>query len=347
MTDGWSRALIECLFFRPLMMIKISFFKSVPLGLCLVWGVFVAGTGHAQLNNYPNRPIKLVVPFVPGGTLDVVARLLGKNLSESFGQAVIVDNKAGAGGVVGVDYVAKSAPDGYTLVLNSATPMVTVVSLQKTPYDLLRDLYPVSQVSTFDYVLSVNAKSGIQNIQDLVQLAKKQPGKLNYASAGTGSGQHMYMELAKSVAGIQLQHIPYKGNGPAMQALLSGEVDLIFDTTLGILPQVQGAKLRPLMTSSSKPIAVLSGVPTIESLYPGSSIQGWHGVFAPSATPKEVLSFLSDAIKKAVNGHEMGTKLKELGLDPSGLGSEAFYETVKRDQERWGKVIRENNIKAD
>ena len=325
----------------------ISFEKRFSLGLFFLCAIFVAGACHAQLNNYPNRPIKLVVPFVPGGTLDVVARLLGKNLSEAFGQAVIVDNKAGAGGVVGVDYVAKSAPDGYTLVLNSATPMVTVVSLQKTPYDLLRDLAPVSQVSTFDYVLSVNAKSGIQNMQDLVQLAKKQPGKLNYASAGTGSGQHMYMELIKSVAGIQLQHIPYKGNGPAMQALLAGEVDLIFDTTLGILPQVQGGKLKPLMTSSSKPIAALAGVPTLESLYPGSSIQGWHGVFAPSATPKEVLSFLADAIKKAVNGQDMSTKLKDLGLDPSGLGTDVFFETVKRDQDRWGKVIRENNIKAD
>lgn len=325
----------------------ISFEKRFSLGLFFVCAIFVAGACHAQLNNYPNRPIKLVVPFVPGGTLDVVARLLGKNLSEALGQAVIVDNKAGAGGVVGVDYVAKSAPDGYTLVLNSATPMVTVVSLQKTPYDLLRDLAPVSQVSTFDYVLSVNAKSGVQNMQDLVQLAKKQPGKFNYASAGTGSGQHMYMELVKSVAGIQLQHIPYKGNGPAMQALLAGEVDLIFDTTLGILPQVQGGKLKPLMTSSSKPIAALAGVPTLESLYPGSSIQGWHGVFAPSATPKEVLSFLADAIKKAVNGQDMSTKLKDLGLDPSGLGTDVFFETVKRDQDRWGKVIRENNIKAD
>jgi len=333
--------------FEAFNMNTISFEKRFSLGLFFLSAIFVAGACHAQLNNYPNRPIKLVVPFVPGGTLDVVARLLGKNLSEALGQAVIVDNKAGAGGVVGVDYVAKSAPDGYTLVLNSATPMVTVVSLQKTPYDLLRDLAPVSQVSTFDYVLSVNAKSGVQNMQDLVQLAKKQPGKFNYASAGTGSGQHMYMELVKSVAGIHLQHIPYKGNGPAMQALLAGEVDLIFDTTLGILPQVQGGKLKPLMTSSTKPIAALAGVPTLESLYPGSSIQGWHGVFAPSATPKEVLSFLADAIKKAVNGQDMSTKLKDLGLDPSGLGTDVFFETVKRDQDRWGKVIRENNIKAD
>jgi len=328
-----------------------SLHRCLNVLAALCWGLLMSLTANAQTNantsNFPNRPIKLVVPFVPGGTLDVVARLLAKNLTEAFGQAVIVDNKAGAGGVVGVDYVAKSAPDGYTLVLNSATPMVTVVSLQKTPYDLLRDLAAVSQVSTFDYVLSVNAKSGIQSMQELVQLAKKQPGKLNYSSAGTGSGQHMYMELAKSVAGIQLQHIPYKGNGPAMQALLSGEVDLIFDTTLGILPQVQGGRLKPLMTSSAKPIAALPGVPTMESLYPGSSIQGWHGVFAPAATPKEVLAILTEAIKKAVTGHEMSTKLKELGLEPSGVGSDVFFEIVKKDQERWGRVIRDNNIKAD
>lgn len=309
--------------------------------LCASWSV------HAQTSTFPNRPIKLVVPFVPGGTLDVVGRMLARNLQDSLGQPVVVENRAGAGSVVGVDHVAKSAPDGYTMVLNAATPMVTVVHLQKAPYDLLKDLAPVAQTCHLDYVLAVNAKSNINTMQDLVQMARKQPGKLNFSSAGTGSGQHMYMELSASVAGIQLQHIPYKGNSPAMQALLSGEVDLIFDTPQGILPQVQGNRLRPLMTSSAKPLASLPNVPTLDSLYPGSGIQGWHGVFVPAGTPKEIVQILAEAIRKAVNSPEMGAKLRDLGLEPSGMGPERFTEVVRRDYERWGKVIRDNNIKAD
>jgi tripartite-type tricarboxylate transporter receptor subunit TctC len=225
--------------------------------------------------------------------------------------------------------------------------MVTVVSLQPTPYDLFRDMAAVAQVTTFDYVMAVNSKSSINTVQDLVQQARKQPGKLNYSSAGTGSGQHMYMELARSAAGIQLQHIPYKGNAPAIQALLAGEVDLMFDTTLGMLPQVQSGRLRPLMTSSAKPLQALPNVPTMDSLFPGSGIQGWHGIFAPAGTPKEVVNLLAEAIRKVIGSAETSARLRELGLEPSDLGPERFTEVVKRDHARWGKVIRDNNIKAD
>ena len=301
----------------------------------------------AQSGPYPNRPIRLVVPFVPGGTLDVVARVIARQLQDVLKQAVVVDNRAGAGGAVGVDHVAKSAADGYTMVLNAATPMVTVVSLQATPYDVIKDLVPVVQVTTFDYVLSVNAKSSITTMQELVQQARKQPGKLNYASAGTGSGQHMYMELARSAAGVQIQHIPYKGNAPAMQALLAGEVDMMFDTTLGVLPQVQGGRLRPLMTSSAKPLAALPQVPTMDSLFPGSGMQGWHGIFAPAATPKDVVATFYEATRKVLASAETIARLRELGLEPSGMGPERFAEVVRRDHERWGKLIRDNNIKAD
>ena len=323
-------------------------FLSKPIAA--VFGVAIgmlAATMAVAQAQYPNRPIKLVVPFVPGGTLDISARLIAKQLNEVLGQPVVVDNRGGAGGMLGVDMVAKSAPDGYTLLLNAATPMVTVVSLQKAPYDVLKDVTAVSQTVTFDYVMAVSAKSGIQNIQELIQIAKKQPGKLNYASAGTGSGQHMFMELARSAAGIQLTHVPYKGNAPAMQALLAGEVDLIFDTSLGILSQASSNRLKPLFTSSLKPLIELPGVPTMESLYPGSSIQGWHGIFAPAGTPKETVNLLAEAIRKAVNSPELSAKFKEMGLEPSGLSSERFTDIVRRDYERWGKLIRDNQIKAD
>ena len=317
---------------------------ALATGLASASGLAAAQTQAAP---FPNRPVRIVVPFVPGGTIDVITRLLARHLQDTLKQPVVVDNRAGAGGVVGVDHVAKSKPDGYTLVLNSATPMVTAVSLNTTPYDLFRDLTPITQVTTFDYVMSVNARSTIQSMQDLVQLARKDPGKLNYASAGIGSGQHMYVELMRSAAGIQIQHIPYKGNAPAMQALLSGEVDLMFDTTLGMLPMIQAGRVRPLLVSSAKPLASLPQVPTMDSLFPGSSIQGWHGVFAPAAMPREIVVQLADAISAALKSPDIAGRLQELGLEPSGLGPEPFAAVVRRDHERWGRLIRENNIKAD
>ena len=310
--------------------------KATVLGAVL--GLLASSPALAQAN-FPNRPIKLVVPFVPGGTLDISARLIAKQLNEVLGQPVVVDNRGGAGGMLGVDLVAKSAPDGYTLLLNAATPMVTVVSLQKAPYDVLKDLTAVSQTVTFDYVMAVSAKSGVGSIQELIQTAKKQPGKLNYASAGTGSGQHMYMELARNAAGIQLTHVPYKGNAPAMQALLAGEVDLIFDTSLGILSQASSNRLKPLLTSSLKPLIELPGVPTMESLYPGSSIQGWHGIFAPAGTPKPIVDQLSKDVAAVLAMPEVNKRISEMATEVVGSTPEAYAAFIKSETAKWKKVI--------
>ena len=311
---------------------------------CAAW-LAVAGTAVAV--DYPTKPVHLVVPFPPGGTLDVVGRMLAHQLQEGWGQPVIVENRGGAGSIIGVDYVAKSAPDGYTLVLNAATPMVTVVHLQKVPYDLTRDLVGVAQTAQIDYALAISPKSGVTTMKELVELAHKQPGKLNYASAGTGSGMHMYMELAKNAAKMDITGIPYKGNGPAMQAVLAGEVDLIFDTILSIIPLAKAGKVRPLMVSSAKPAPALPGVPTMDSLYPGSSIAGWHGVFAAAATPKDVVDKIAENIRKAVLSPQMAGRLRELGFEPTGMDSERFNELVRRDSARWAKIIRDNNIRAE
>jgi len=311
---------------------------------CAAW---IAVAGAAVAVDFPTKPVHLVVPFPPGGTLDIVGRMLARQLQEGWGEPVIVENRGGAGSIIGVDYVAKSAPDGYTLVLNAATPMVTVVHLQKVPYDLTRDLVGVAQTAQIDYALAVSPKSGITTMKELVELARKQPGKLNYASAGTGSGMHMYMELAKNAAKMDITGIPYKGNGPAMQAVLAGEVDLIFDTILSIIPLAKAGKVRPLMVSSAKPAPALPGVPTMDSLYPGSSIAGWHGVFAPAATPKDVVEKIAEDIRKAVLSPPMAGRLRELGFEPTGMGSERFNELVRRDSARWAKIIRDNNIRAE
>lgn len=316
--------------------------KNFWIGLICALGFSVAGAA-----DFPTKPVHLVVPFPPGGTLDVVGRLLAHKLQEDWGQPVIVENRGGAGSAIGVDYVAKSAPDGYTLVINAATPMVTVVHLQDVPYDLTRDLVGVAQTAAIDYALAVSPKSGVKTVKELVELARAQPGKLNFSSAGNGSGPHMYMELFANAAKIKLTHIPYKGNAPAMQALLAGEVDLIFDTVQAIIPHAKAGKLRPLMVSSAKPAPALPGVPTMDSLYPGSSMDGWHGVFTRAGTPKEVLDTIAAAIRKAVLSADMGERLRAMGFQPTGMDSEHFNEVIRRDSARWAKIISDNHIRAN
>jgi len=296
--------------------------------------------------DFPARPVRLIVPFPPGGPLDIVGRVLGRKLSEQWGQPVVIDNRGGASGAIGTDLLAKSAPDGYTLAVNS-TPLVATPHLQKLPYDTLRDLVGVSQIALIDYVLVANAKSGVGSVEELIALAKSQPGKLNYASAGTGSGQHLFFELMKGASGASINHIPYKGAAAAVQAVLAGEVDFMFEVSVGVLPQIRAGTLRPLLVTGTKPIETLPGVPPFDSAFPGVGIEAWHGVFAPAATPKRLLEQISLEISKAVLSPEVSARLRELGFQPTGVGYPRFNEVVARDLERWGKVIRDNHIRAD
>jgi len=205
----------------------------------------------------------------------------------------------------------------------------------------------VSQIALIDYVLVANAKSGVGSVEELIALAKSQPGKLNYASAGTGSGQHLFFELMKGASGASINHIPYKGAAAAVQAVLAGEVDFMFEVSVGVLPQIRAGTLRPLLVTGAKPIETLPGVPPFDSAFPGVGIEAWHGVFAPAATPKRLLEQISLEISKAVLSPEVSARLRELGFQPTGVGYPRFNEVVARDLERWGKVIRDNHIRAD
>jgi tripartite-type tricarboxylate transporter receptor subunit TctC len=309
--------------------------------LLFAWVLIPAGAAE-----FPTRPIRLIVPFPPGGPLDIVGRLVARKLQDQWGHSVVVDNRGGASGAIGTDQLVKSAPDGYTLLINS-TPIVATPHLQKLPYDTLRDIAGVSQIAEIEYVLVATPKSAIGSVRDLVELAKKQPGNLNYSSAGSGSGQHLLVELIKGAAGIDVNHVPYKGAGPALQAVVAGEVDLMFDTSVGVLPQIKAGKLRPLLVSGAKPLEALPGVPPFESIFPGVGIDAWHGIFAPAATPVPVIRQLAADIRQAVLSQEMSARLRELGFQPTGLAYPRFNQIVARDLERWGKVIRDNNIKAD
>jgi tripartite-type tricarboxylate transporter receptor subunit TctC len=286
------------------------------------------------------------VPFPPGGPLDIVGRLVGRKLSEQWAQPVVIENRAGASGAIGTSELAKSPPDGYTLLVNS-TPIVSTPHMQKLPYDTLRDLVGVSQIAGIDYVLVATPRSGIGSVDELIARAKQQPGKLNYASAGNGSGQHLFVELMKGASGVSINHVPYKGAAAAVQAVLAGEVDLMFEVSVGVLANIKAGKLRPLLVTGAKPVEALPGVPPFDTIFPGVGIEAWHGVFAPAATPPTLLQQVAADLRTAVLSPEVSARLKELGFQPTGLPYPRFQEVVARDLERWGKVIRDNNIKPD
>jgi len=299
----------------------------------------------ALSQEFPSKPVRLVVPFPPGGPLDISVRLIGKELQHRWDHPVIVDNKPG--GTIGPEYVVRSAPDGHVLMIISSTPLVTLPHLQKVPYDVLKDLVGVTQTTLLAYALVVNPATGIGSIGELIARAKKEPGRLNYASAGNGSGQHLYVELLKSAADIDLTHVPYKGAAPALQAVLSGEPGMMLDVTVAVMPHVKSGKLRALMVTGAKPLEQLPGAVPFDSLFPGLGIPGWHGIFAPGGTPKPVLDKLAADIRFALQLPAVTNRFRELGVEPSGMSGDEFNEIVRRDYARWGEIIRRNNLRAD
>jgi len=297
--------------------------------------------------DFPSRPVRIVVPFTAGGTLDVTARVIAAKLHDLWGQSVVVDNRVGGNGAIGADNVVRSPADGHTLLYNGSLIVVTQ-QLQKTTFDIAKDLLPVVQPVVYWHVLSVSAKLPVNSFAELVELAKKQPGKLNYGSGGLGSSLHLYMERLKSNLKIDIAHIPYKGSAPATQALLAGEVDIVFDTTSAMLPLIKAGKVKPLVVTGEKRLEVLNTVPTLSSFIPGMAEEpGWHGIFAPAGTPKAVIDKIAADVRNAVQSAELSTKFKEMEFQPSGLSNEAFADIVKKDFDKWSKLIRENNIRSE
>ena len=307
--------------------------------------LLLALAAGASAQEFPSRPVRLVVPFPPGGPLDISGRLIGKELQERWGQPVVVENKPGS--TIGPEYVVKSPADGYTLMIISSTPLVTLPQLQKVPYDVLADLVGVTQTTLLTYALVVNPSSGIGSIQELIARAKKEPGKLNYASAGNGSGQHLYVELLKSAAGIDLTHVPYKGAAPALQAVLAGEPPIMLDVTVAVIPHVKSGKLRALMVTGAAPLEQLPGAAPFDSLFPGLGIPGWHGIFATGGTPRPVLDRLAADIRSVLQLPAVANRFRELGVEPSGVSGEEFNAIVRRDYARWGEIIRADKLRAD
>lgn len=302
----------------------------------------------AQTGKYPDRPIRLISPFPPGGTVDVNARLLAPAVSKSIGQQVVVDNRSGASGIIGTAAAAREKPDGYTLLINT-TPMVTnTLMYSKVPYNVLKDFEPISILSTTPSFLSVHPSVPARSVRELLQLAKSRPGELNYASAGVGTNPHIAGELFNYLGKVNLVAVQFKGGGPALVAAISGEVSVAFSGIAGAVGFVQSGRLRALGVASLKPVAALPGIPPIaESGLPGYEFVAWFVLAAPKGTPREIILMLNDHFRKAMAFPDTIRRFEAEGLDVVGSTPEQAAATLESELKKWAVVIRERGMKAE
>ena len=297
---------------------------------------------------YPAKPIRFIMPYPPGGSSEILARPIANELSKSIGQQVFIDYKPGAGSTIGADIVAKSPPDGYNMVMLLTAHAVNASLMPKLPYDTVKDFASITLAATLPLVVVVNAQSPIKTLQDLIAAARASPGKLNYASAGPGNTSHLAVEYFKSVVGVNLTHVPYKGSGPAITALLGREVDCIFDSLSSSLPQILGGKFRAIAVSTAKRSRVLPDVPTIqEAGIPGFDVSVWYGVFAAAGTPAPIVQKLNAEIIKAMRAPEAKEKIEAAGYDIVGSTPGELDAHVKLEITRWAKVVKESGATSN
>ena len=301
---------------------------------------------HAQ--DYPSKPIHMVVPLPPGGSNDVLARLLSQKMSEAFGQPVLVENKPGAAGNIATDFVAKSAPDGYTIAIApNQTVAVNPVLYPKLPFDVIRDIEGISMLGRVPVVLVVSPKMTVTSVTELIALAKANPDKLSYASAGSGSPQHMAAEVFKSMTGTRLTQIPYKGSAPALIDVLSGVVDVMFCPINSALPHIRSGRLRALGTTGTARLALLPDVPTIAETIPNYESDIWIGMVAPANTPPAVINKLNAELRRSLALPEVQSKLAEQGIYAESSSAADFTKLIATDQKRWAAVIKAANIQPE
>ena len=303
----------------------------------------------ASAQTYPSRPIKLVVPFPPGGPLDLAGRAIGQHLSDAWGQPVVVENKPGAGGNIGADAVAKSPADGYTLVMGAlSTHAVNPHLFAKMPYDALKDFAPVTLVAITPNVLVVNSSVSANNVKDLIALAKASPGKLSFASGSNGSAGHLAGELFKTLAGIDIVHVPYKGGAPAMQDLLGGQVQFMFDNLANSTAQLKAGKLKAFAVTTSKRSPLAPELPTMsEAGVPGFDISTWYGIMAPAGTPPDIVKKLNGEIVKFLASDDMKEKLKAQGAEPAPMSPEQFDAFIRAEWTKYAKIVKDSGAKVD
>ena len=315
---------------------------STAAGLLLACGAVCAQT------NYPDKPIKLVVPYAPGGSADITARLISDALAKAVGGTIYIENKGGAGGNLGVDFVAKSAGDGYTIGLQTVSLAINPGLTAKMPYDTLKDLAPIGMIASSQHVLVTSPNFAAKNVADLIKLAKSKPGTLTYGSAGPGSTFHMSAELFKAVAGASILHIPYRGGGPALIDTISGQVDMSFPVLAAAVPHIQAGKLRALGVTGSKRSALLPDVPTIaEAGLPKYAFETWFMLFAPASTPKPVIDKLNAGLRQVLESSEVKERMAKDGFEATPSTSAEARARLERELQMWAKLTKERGITAE
>jgi tripartite-type tricarboxylate transporter receptor subunit TctC len=310
--------------------------------------LLLAVSTAASAQSYPTKPVRLVVPFPAGGPTDIVGRTVAQKLSEQLGQQVIVDNRGGAGGIIGTEQVSRSAPDGYTLLMGTIGGMAVAMSLQpKRGYDTLRDFAPVTQAVTVTNILVVHPTVPARNVKELLAIAKAKKGSLNYASSGAGTVTHLAGELFKLMGKVDITHVPFKGGAPALTALLSGEVDMNYENSLVVLPHIRSGKVRAIAVTGAKRSRLLPELPTIAETLPGYNASGWYGLFVPAATPKAIVARLNTEAVKVLHMPDVIARLSSQGAEPVGGTPEEFSSFVRSEIDKWAHLVQTAHMKVD
>jgi tripartite-type tricarboxylate transporter receptor subunit TctC len=307
----------------------------------------IAGNASAQAE-WPSKPVKIVVPFAPGGTTDLTARIVAEQLSQHFKQTFVIENKAGAGGNLGAAEVAKAAPDGYTFLMGTpGTQAINQFLYPKMPYDTAKDLVPVSFVVRVPNVLMINPQLPAKSIKELIALLKAQPGKLSYGTPGNGSTGHLSTELFKTQAGVFVAHIPYRGSGPMLQDLMAGQVQMSIDNMPSALPLIQAGKLVALGVTSAQPVPQLPGVPAIASVLPGYEAEAWFVLVAPAGTPQPIIDKLSAEVDRILKKPDVAERFAKLGATPVGGTPKQLGDFIAAETRKWQKVVKDSGAKVD
>lgn len=319
--------------------------KSTVVGALLAALCATPVAALAQADKYPVRPIRMIVPFAPGGGTDITARLIAANVTVAFGQQVIVDNRAGGGGTIGAETAVRAAPDGYTIIMVSGS-YGTNAALYKLPYDPVKDIQPIVMIGDTGFILAVHPSVPAKTIPDLIANAKAAPGKLNFASTGTGGITHLATELFNLLAGTQMTHIPYKGTGPALADLIGGQVQLIFGAMPATLPHVRSGKLRGLGVSTAKRSDAIPELPAVGEVVKDYEVVLWYGLWGPKGLPKPIIASWNQEVAKALQTDELKKRLAADGTEPAGGPPEQFLSIIARDVEKWRRVVKAANVKV-
>ena len=303
-----------------------------------------AGSVQAQ-QNYPTKPIRLIVPAAPGGGADIVARVLASRLTESFGVAVVVDNRSGGGGTIGTETAVRANPDGYTMISLVAT-YATNAALYKLPYDPVNDVTPIALIGETAFVASLHPSIPIKNIKELIAYDKADPGKLNYGTGGSGSAIHLVTELFSQMAGTKMTHVPYKGLGPALNELLGGQIQVIFGSMPAMIPLIKSNRLRGIAVTAARRSDAVPDIPTVGETVPGYEAVNWYAVLGPKALPKDIVARWNMEINRILQRTDVKERMSGDGMEPAGGSPERFREVLKRDVAKWQKVVKIANIKA-